>query len=72
MVLCTCGRIKSPEHIVFCRKSRQLQAQWPKFKPEPQNPKEYWTRLMNDPDKFATFLKVIRFYEQICINLGSS
>src|SRR3569833_3920221 len=33
---CTCGRIKTPEHIVYCRKSRQLRAQWPHIAPEPQ------------------------------------
>jgi len=69
---CTCSRIKTPEHIVFCRKSQQLRAQWPHIAPEPPNLKEYWARLVASPELFSTFLKTTRFYDQICPNPRSS
>ncbi|KAL7754822.1 hypothetical protein ACKLNR_015162 [Fusarium oxysporum f. sp. zingiberi] len=65
---CTCGRIKTPEHLVFCRKVQRLRSQWPQLKKEPQNDREYWTELIRQPERFAAFLEMTRFYEKICPN----
>ncbi|RYC79775.1 hypothetical protein BFJ63_vAg17340 [Fusarium oxysporum f. sp. narcissi] len=65
---CTCGRIKTPEHLVFCRKVQRLRSQWPQLKKEPQNDREYWTELIKQPERFAVFLEMTRFYEKICPN----
>ncbi|KAM5342922.1 hypothetical protein ACJ41O_013888 [Fusarium nematophilum] len=63
---CTCGGIKTTEHLVYCRKARKFRALWPKFKPEPQTLKEYWQHLMASPKDFAAFLEITSFYEKIC------
>ncbi|KAK2933577.1 hypothetical protein FoTM2_004819 [Fusarium oxysporum f. sp. vasinfectum] len=65
---CTCGRIKTPEHLVFCRKVQRLRSQWPQLKKEPQNNREYWSELIRQPERFAAFLEITRFYEKICPN----
>ncbi|RYC79444.1 hypothetical protein BFJ63_vAg17675 [Fusarium oxysporum f. sp. narcissi] len=68
----TCGRIKTPEHLVFCRKVQRLRSQWPQLKKEPQNDREYWSELIKQPESFAIFLEMTRFYEKICQTQGQS
>jgi ribonuclease HI len=63
---CTCGKMKTPDHPVHCKKTQKLRSQWPKLDPEPRTNNEYWLRLMARPKDFATFLQVTRFYEEIC------
>lgn len=63
---CSCGRPKTPEHIVHCRKTTRLRDKWPIFKPTPKTPNDYWLRLISSPKDFEHFLRVTRFYEEIC------
>jgi hypothetical protein len=63
---CTCGKMKTPDHLVYCKKAQRLRSQWPKFEPQPPTLKDYWLRLMASPMDFAAFLQVTRFYKDIC------
>ncbi len=63
---CSCGRVKSPTHIVYCRKTNQLRNKWPKLKPEPKTRKEYWAQLISSPEAFASFTKTTGYYDEIC------
>ncbi|KAJ2900039.1 RNA-directed DNA polymerase from transposon X-element [Zalerion maritima] len=63
---CSCKRLKTPEHIVHCRKTTRLRDKWPKFKPAPKTPHEYWLRLISSPKDFEHFLQITQFYETIC------
>ncbi|KAM5353483.1 hypothetical protein ACJ41O_000133 [Fusarium nematophilum] len=63
---CSCKRPKTPDHIVHCRKTTRLRALWPAFKPTPKTAHEYWLRLISSPSDFQDFLKLTRFYEDIC------
>jgi hypothetical protein len=63
---CSCGRLRAPEHLIHCRKTKQLQQLWPVFKPNPKTPRDYWLRLIASPTDFAAFLKTTRFFETIC------
>ena len=38
---CSCGGLRAPEHLIYCRKTKQLQQQWPAFKPNPETPRDY-------------------------------
>lgn len=63
---CTCGRAKTPSHIVFCRKNRETFASWP-LKPAspPKNQTEgqaYLQKLLASPKDFADFLEVTACY----------
>ncbi|RYP76455.1 hypothetical protein DL769_003621 [Monosporascus sp. CRB-8-3] len=72
MTPCSCGRIKTPEHIVFYQKTRRLRAQWAGIIPKPQSLKEHWTRLITSPEHFSNVLKITGFYKNICPNLRKS
>jgi ribonuclease HI len=63
---CSCKGLRTPEHLVFCPKAKLLQAQWPRFKPQARNPKEYWQRLVTSPKDFASFTKTTKFFTDIC------
>jgi hypothetical protein len=63
---CSCKRHKTPDHIVHCCKTTRLRALWPVFKPTPSTAHEYWLRLNSSPEDFQDFLKLTRFYEDIC------
>ena len=63
---CACRMLRTPEHLVHCRKTRRLRARWPKFDPEPKTLQEYWHRLVHDPEKFQLFVTLTRYYEDIC------
>ena len=63
---CGCGMEKTPDHIVHCRYTTRLFAQWPNrpFWP-PTDRKEglaYLKQLMRDPQRFADFLQITEFY----------
>lgn len=71
-LLCSCGRPKTPDHIIHCRKTTTPSQfrYWPQ-RPEarPNTPAagiEYLTRLMAKPADFATFLQATEFYTTIC------
>ncbi|RYC55822.1 hypothetical protein CHU98_g10381 [Xylaria longipes] len=63
---CSCGRIKTPQHLVFCRKSREMKNRWPKIGPTYEGPQEYWRRLIADPVNFYKFIRATSFYQKIC------
>jgi hypothetical protein len=71
-LLCSCGRHKTPEHIVHCRKTTTLSKfrQWPQRPPAPPSSLttgiDYLSRLMAKPSDFAELLKVTGFYSTIC------
>ena len=59
---CACGRDKSPEHIVHCRRSRRLFLQWP-LRPlcPPDNSRDglkYLRELLDSPEDFADFVRL--------------
>ena len=69
---CSCGRHKTPEHLVMCRKVQKptmfrrwpLRPAWP-----PGSRKEaltYLGRLLANPDRFQEYLKLTRFYSEVC------
>lgn len=74
---CSYGRPKTPEHLVFCRKSLGAFDLWPwpdkkeeKGKgPRPQTDEEkivYLRMIIEEPRLFREFLKRVKFYEAIC------
>ena len=71
-LLCSCGRPKTPDHIVHCRKTTtpfqfRYWPQRPEARPNtPATSIEYLTRLMAKPADFATFLQATEFYTTIC------
>jgi len=67
---CTCGRSKSPLHIVHCRKTVRQFDKWPK-KPllPPTTQAEsiaYINELAVKPKDFTDFLELTKFYTEIC------
>ena len=67
---CTCGRPKTPEHIVHCRKTRALFNKWP-LRPlwPPSDSREgicYLAELLSNPSDFEALLEVTNFYAAIC------
>ena len=74
---CTCGKPKSPSHIVSCRKTRRLFHLWPQpprlaTQPAPtipvhkQDKMKYLGWLIQTPTAFSDFLRVTEFYSKIC------
>jgi len=63
---CSCKWPKTPEHIVYCRKTTRLRGKWPIFKHMPKTPYDYWLRLIARPKNFAYFFQIARFFEVIC------
>lgn len=67
---CSCGRIKTTGHIVFCRKTQSRFERWPQRPPlPPGNAKEgraYLSLLMRSPKDFKKLLDVTGFYSTIC------
>jgi len=60
-----CSRLKTPEHIVFCRKTKHQFGRWPQ-RPAwpPTNKKEgldYLKTLLASPQDFADFLEVTNY-----------
>jgi len=67
---CSCGRKKTPTHLVHCRKTARLFGQWPVRPPFPPSSLSesigYLSCLMAKPADFAKFLEVTEFYSKIC------
>jgi hypothetical protein len=67
-----CKRHKTPEHIMYCTKTRAAFCSWPKnTKPlsPPLNTKEgttYLQALLACPKDFAEFLLHTKFYSRHC------
>jgi ribonuclease HI len=71
---CSCGMAKTPDHLVHCRKTRTRIAKWPRRNDRPvrtmrtpQDRNKYLRELLDDPSRFAKFLKVTGFYKDICL-----
>ena len=68
---CSCGRAKTPLHLVFCTKVRKSFSKWPgKLHYPPRNSEEgmaYLKSLFKAPDTFAELLNVSEFYSRICL-----
>ncbi|ESZ89587.1 hypothetical protein SBOR_10028 [Sclerotinia borealis F-4128] len=66
---CSCGRPKTPAHLVHCRKARDTFEQWPNKPPKlPSTNKEgieYLRQVLSNPADFAKLLKLTKFYEDI-------
>jgi hypothetical protein len=69
-LVCSCGQPKSPEHLVFCRKTKAAFKHWPERPPSPPtSPTEgfkYLACLLAKPTDFAKLLGVTEFYSKIC------
>jgi hypothetical protein len=71
---CTCGRVKTPSHVVHCTKVRKTFKLWPwpsSYKNRPQQDQQstrerYFSLLLADSSLFAKFLEVTNFYRSIC------
>ncbi len=63
---CSCGRDKTEEHLVFCRKSRRLEHRWPALKPRPRGLMEYWEKLLDSPKQFEASLETAQFFTETC------
>jgi ribonuclease HI len=71
---CTCGRVKTPSHVVHCTKVRKTFKLWPwpsSYKNRPQQDQQstrerYFSLLLADSSLFAKFLEVTDFYRSIC------
>lgn len=72
VIVCSCRRSKTPEHLVLCRKAQSLTRfrHWPNKPREPPSTKRealsYLRRLMAKPQDFARYLAVTEFYSKIC------
>ncbi|KAI0999179.1 hypothetical protein K3495_g9015, partial [Podosphaera aphanis] len=69
-LVCSCGRAKTPDHSVRCRKSKKLFARWPLRPPLPPNSRveglSYLGTLLANPKSFNQFLELTEFYSKIC------
>jgi ribonuclease HI len=67
---CSCGKKKTPDHLVYCRKTFRFLWNWPlKPKRPPRNQFEGWdylSRLLASPKDFQKFLQITGFYSRIC------
>jgi hypothetical protein len=67
---CSCGRLKTPEHMLFCRKTRRSFGRWP-LRPSspPSNMKEavrYLKALLTEPEHFEALLELTKYFTSIC------
>jgi hypothetical protein len=67
---CSCGRLKTPEHILFSRKTRRSFSRWAlrPFSP-PSNIEEavrYLKALLTEPKQFETPLELTKYFTSIC------
>lgn len=67
---CSCGQLKTPEHLVHCKKVLRFLYNWP-LKPKrpfqtPLEGHDYLLRLIKEPQKFSDFLEVTSFYKKVC------
>jgi hypothetical protein len=67
---CSCGRLKTPEHMLFCRKTRRSSSRWllRPFSPS-SNMKEavrYLKALLTESEHFETLLELAKYFTLIC------
>ncbi|CZS92438.1 uncharacterized protein RAG0_02957 [Rhynchosporium agropyri] len=73
-LLCSCGKEKSPEHLVMCRKAQKKYKYWPDkpdkldvpIRNDRKDAKNYLRKLLQSPRKFVKYLDVKEFYSKIC------
>ena len=67
---CSCGRKKTPNHLVWCRKLKRTFKMWPdppRAYPRTRNERlDYLRSLLEKPSKFQVYLEVTGFYDKIC------
>jgi ribonuclease HI len=67
---CTCGRDKTPEHLVLCRKTQGSFSQWPLRPPAPPSSRRdgqaYTAVLVKDPEAFEAFVQLTQYYTKVC------
>jgi hypothetical protein len=69
---CSCGCLKTPGHLVHCRKptTSRVFHKWPNRPIYPPNSeyegKQYLAYLLSHPQEFEAFLKHTEFYTAIC------
>jgi hypothetical protein len=67
---CSCGKKKSPEHLVWCRKAKKSFLRWPSRPstvPCTQREHDDYLRvLLQAPEQFLAFAAVTGFYKDIC------
>lgn len=61
---CSCGRPKTPEHLVYCSKTRRIKSAWPKSKV--RTPDEWFMQLVLDHKMFKEVATKTRFFAKIC------
>lgn len=67
---CSCGSLKSPEHLVFCKRIFRYLYNWPLKPRRPPRSKEeslfYLQQLMKEPQRFLDFTQLTSFYTKVC------
>jgi ribonuclease HI len=67
---CSCGELKTPEHLVFCKRIFRYLYNWPlKPKRPPRDENEdlsYLKDLMAEPQRFLDFTQLTNFYSKVC------
>ena len=67
---CSCGMDKTPDHIVHCKYTTRLFAQWPNRPHWPLTNRNeghhYLSQHMKSPQDFADLLQVTEFYTRRC------
>jgi hypothetical protein len=67
---CSCGRDKTPEHLVLCRKTRGAFFRWPLQPLTPPSSQSeglaYIAELIRIPEAFEAFLQITQYYTKIC------
>lgn len=66
---CLCGRPKTPEHLVFCKRATTHFKKWPLRPIVPPRTRQeglaYLAQLIDQPQEFETFVKVTNsFYDE--------
>lgn len=68
---CSCGRSKTPDHLVYCKYAARSFAKWPEKPLTPpwldkRDAIEYLQLLVSKPELFASFLETTHFFDKIC------
>ena len=68
---CSCGREKTPEHLVLCRKTIGAFGRWPLRPPIPPSSRSeglaYIAELIRNPEAFEAFLQITQYHTRICL-----
>ncbi|KAG0152997.1 hypothetical protein PDIDSM_1956 [Penicillium digitatum] len=65
---CSCGRLKSPEHLALCHKTQRSFRHWPKRPPTPPTDRTEAVAYLRslDPKQFVELLELTSFYSRVC------